>query len=724
MTFLNVILLGGIAAVSIPLIVHFFNRSQPRVVRWGAMHLLEAAFQANSRRLNLEQLLLLLLRCLIPLALALCMARPVLTSMSQLMGSAKSSLVIVLDDSYSMAATTAGRTAFDEAKELASALVDEAGRGSDVAILLPGGTVRSLLEQPTFDNVRVNRELAQLRPMFGRANIVPAAEAGLKLLTEMTQPVRDLVIVSDFQSLNFANVPGSDWERFRKSVNDMPVQARVTMMPVGAPVNDNVSVASLDYSTLVHGVGQKFNLRANVQNHGDKEWPALRVYFRVDGEERSVTQIQLGPREQRQVLFSHTFEGAGSHLLEVFADADALKIDNSHRASLTVWDKLPVLLVNGEPSSLPLRGETDFLELALQPFRDSANGMANLMTTKVIALHELDANLLENYRVVVLGNVAQLADAQAKAVQQFVSRGGGLMVFPGNRANTEWYNRVMATTEGLLPLRMVQLEGETAGNSSGVKVTAQHFLHPALEFFNDPRNGKLSETEARIWYKTSFVPQARGGEAQLLAQFDGGSPFLAEKRFGMGRVIQCTIPCDADWSNLPMRPYFVPLMQRLVTYLASQVYPPQNLEPGQTIARFYSKSVAGRRLELMAPGGQRHEVIVEEKSGQGVLEFTATHDPGVYTLTQPDGTKVHFVVQNSGAESDLGLLAEEDAKKIAEKMDAKFVQSIEEFRELDRDRRFGREIWKPLLWVVLIALFGELFYQQWISRRKAAALPK
>ena len=67
----------------------------------------------------------------------------------------------------------------------------------------------------------------------------------------------------------------------------------------------------------------------------------------------------------------------------MFADADALKLDNSRRASLAVWERLPVLLVNGEPSALPLKGETDYLQLALQPFANPAGGIANLISAQV-----------------------------------------------------------------------------------------------------------------------------------------------------------------------------------------------------------------------------------------------------------------------------------------------------------------------------------------------------
>jgi hypothetical protein len=83
------------------------------------------------------------------------------------------------------------------------------------------------------------------------------------------------------------------------------------------------------------------------------------------GRTKAPAQLKLGPHEKGQLLFTHAFDTAGSHVVEVTADADALKADNSFLASIPVRDKLPVLLVNGEPNSEPLKGETDFAEIAL-----------------------------------------------------------------------------------------------------------------------------------------------------------------------------------------------------------------------------------------------------------------------------------------------------------------------------------------------------------------------
>ncbi|HEX5177086.1 MAG TPA: hypothetical protein VFV83_08660, partial [Chthoniobacteraceae bacterium] len=41
-----------------------------------------------------------------------------------------------------------------------------------------------------------------------------------------------------------------------------------------------------------------------------------------------------------------------------------------------------------------------------------------------------------------------------------------------------------------------------------------------------------------------------------------------------------------------------------------------------------------------------------------------------------------------------------------------------EFRALDQTRRFGREIWKPLLWSLLGMMFVEMVVQQRFARRR------
>src|SRR5215470_7050749 len=102
------------ATVSIPIIIHLLNRRRFRIVEWAAMRFLLAAQRKNSRRMRLEQLLLLVARCLILLLTALAMmavtpwAEAMWRAINPTGGTSRSASgtrthkVLVLDGSFSM----------------------------------------------------------------------------------------------------------------------------------------------------------------------------------------------------------------------------------------------------------------------------------------------------------------------------------------------------------------------------------------------------------------------------------------------------------------------------------------------------------------------------------------------------------------------------------------------------------------------------------------------
>src|SRR5438874_6472137 len=54
---------AGGAAVSLPILIHLINRMRFKRIRWAAMEFLLKSQKRNRRRLIIEQLILLLLRC-------------------------------------------------------------------------------------------------------------------------------------------------------------------------------------------------------------------------------------------------------------------------------------------------------------------------------------------------------------------------------------------------------------------------------------------------------------------------------------------------------------------------------------------------------------------------------------------------------------------------------------------------------------------------------------
>ncbi|GAB3883080.1 BatA domain-containing protein [Spirosoma agri] len=79
MTFVEPYLLWGALAVMIPIIIHFWHQKKGKPLAWAATQWLVEKDQQQQRGLKLDNLLLLVLRCLLLVVLAFLLSQPVLT---------------------------------------------------------------------------------------------------------------------------------------------------------------------------------------------------------------------------------------------------------------------------------------------------------------------------------------------------------------------------------------------------------------------------------------------------------------------------------------------------------------------------------------------------------------------------------------------------------------------------------------------------------------------
>ena len=777
MSFLNPLLAIGAVALSIPLIIHLLNRSRFRTVDWAAMHLLESVISSNRRRFRLDQLILLLIRCAIPALLALLMARPVLTGSGIPAGDTPASLVILLDNSYSMDVADPAGTRFDAAVETACSLIDSAPAGSEFAVLLTGGVPTPLFDQPVSDARAVNRRLRQLTAGMGASSVAESLDAALSLVQRMSHGRRELIVLSDFQPADWQQFQESAGDSFSKRLQDQAIPVELVLLPVVSSTEANSSLArtpNLALEQLVlppHAlaVGQQVSVRAMLRNYGAEELPSVRVLLKLNGEEIAVVQTAVQPDGVTQVLFPCAVATPGSHVLSAeLIYPDALESDNHCSAAVQVRDSLPVLLVDGDPSAEPLQSETDFLSIALTPFTYGRLQLSDLITTRTIPTAGLNDEMLQNVRVVVLANVARLSDAQLESLRNYVDGGGTLLVTAGNRLDLNWYTQQLyADGSGLLPAGFVAVQGEDSSGADAAaqpqgkaaRIVSQRFEHPSLLLFNDPAGGDLSAAEIRRWYSVTAAERnsseatgatedadnaavngsetreqtAAAESAAVLVRLDNGAPLLLEKRYGDGLVLQFTTACDAEWSDLPQRPVFVPLMQQVITGMATGVEPPRNITAGEpavavvtvdAVVATAGDSAAVDATEetgppaamltttVVTPDGTREAVPVVQEGSQQLARYLQTLRPGLYTMTLPDGEDAHFVSGTDPAESALRLMDQQSCELLADRLQATLLRSGEEWRERDQLRRFGREIWKYLLAGLLVLLLLEMILQQ------------
>ncbi|MFP6892624.1 MAG: hypothetical protein VCA18_02665, partial [Opitutales bacterium] len=206
-------------------------------------------------------------------------------------------------------------------------------------------------------------------------------------------------------------------------------------------------------------------------------------------------------------------------------------------------------------------------------------------------------------------------------------------------------------------------------------------------------------------------------------RLETGDPFLVEKKLGKGVVIQMATTVDGDWTNMPVRSCYLPLVQQIASYLADQVTPPRNLPAGATLTHYLPEKDAGKTLNVTSPDGSTHTIKAVKRGSQAVAEFSNTRKPGTYQMSAEEGDSVKFVTSASPWESQLDRMTEEEIREstnaLAESIDfidASGQDALAQYLELDGTRTFGRETWKILLGAVLVLVLLELILQRIFGR--------
>lgn len=733
MTFLNGVLLGGAVAGTIPLAIHLLNRNRPRTIRWGAMQLLALQPKSLRRHIELEQVLLLLLRISIPILLALCMARPIASSLRAGGRSTTASIVIILDDSASMSASTGETSSFERAKANAIHFIESLGRGSEVAILSTTDAKQPLLST-TADTHGAVQKARSLSQSHGAADVPASLEMAARYLSLMHNPVQRVVAFSDFQS---ASWNARDAVRLKEAVQRLSARKNhpsVTLFDTGPFQAENVAIESIDFTRLPVASNQKVRFDATLKNFGLQTKKSLPVVWKVDGLPAGNTPATMSPGQSTQVSLERSFETVGPHTIEAHIHGDAFPSDDAFYATLNVQRSIGVLLVSGKISNEPFQGETDFLELALHP-KMRAQREGGIFSLKTIQPEELNQKQLSEARVVVLANTPKLREPQIRLLESFVTDGGGLVFFPGTRTDPAWSNeQLYRERTGLLPAKLGAAARGSAIGSPGIEIASGPYMHPSLNVFNSEQNS-LSGIQIQTWYQLapkqisnaqstlalSPAPlPAKAEEAPFIfLSLENGDPLFLEYKYGSGLVIQSAIPCSADWSNFPTRPAFVPAMQRLIGHLATGANASSQLKVGEPVLA--QLTGGSTNFVLQSPDGATRTPALEKVGDRTLIRFEQTQHPGFYRLSGSASGDQCFAVNADRIESNPTRLGSHDIELLSKSIGATLVSNPGGLSDSLATMHSGREVWDLVLWVILFCLFAEIGLQQRFTPKAARA---
>jgi hypothetical protein len=717
-------MLAWLAAAAAPLVIHLLSRRRYRETQWAAMQYLLAAVRKNSRRIRIEQWLLLALRTLLIVFVVFAVAEPYLThSGLTLLSGGRTHKVLVLDASYSMAYRANDKTRFDHARELAARIVAESSQGDGFTLVLLASPPRVVIGTPVFEEHDFLEELENLRVADTDADL-PATLAKVEEILASVR--RDYSRLNRTEVFFLTDLGRNTWMpdlRGAAAVADFGGQserlaaaATLVVADLGQDGAENLAVTALRSLEPYITLARDTTLEADLHDFGRQSRGRQLVELFVDGRRAGESHVDVPAGESITATFTYRFDTPGDHTVEVRAAGDLLETDNHRWLALPVASHLRVLCVNGRPSGGDFQGATDYLVVALAPNGPTAD--QSILRPEVVSERALSEIDLEGYGCVFLCDVAQFTPGEVRRLDTYVRGGGGLVVFLGNQVRPESYNRQWAGQEGgrsLLPAKL----GDRAGQNreQPYLFNALGYRHPIVAPFRGrDRAGLLTAPTYE------YIKLRADESAKVALAFTSGDPAIVEQRVGDGRSILVATSADATWTGWPMWPSYVPIVQELVAAAVRGRLEERSLQVGQSLSGTLANRAAEPTVAVEPPGGERKTVPIINEKGSSRWTFDGLDRRGIYRVDYgPPLVKQELYAANvNTTESDLTRISLDDLRDDVwpgvgfDSFDGQVAGQEPTSPIVRRDALYH---W--LLYAALVLLLAETGLASWLGRRSA-----
>lgn len=697
--FLYPLYLFGLLAASLPIVIHLLNRRKLKRIRFPAVRFVLLSQKRISRSYRLRHWLLLALRTLAVVFLALLLANPIFqTGAGLFAGGGPVSLVILLDNSLSMTWSADGN-GFKQAKEAARLLISSLHDG-DRAVLIPtSATGRETFRLKSEKEV-LTKELERIEISDGTANFSAALSKAYELLNEPAGQ-KEIRLITDMGLTGWDQFSISSLKQYDPSI---PLK---TIRTGKQRQSFNGTIKEIRLGGQGVGVNLPLRIEATLANFGGSEIKDVLVQLSIDGQNKDQKLTSIPAHGEAAVTFQTHLTRAGSHVGQVMLKKEGLAGNTTARFGLDAQDKLKVLVIDGDPQTSLVQSETFFLIRALNPAGEQDS---SLYLPTVIIADGLNAASLDPYQVVFVCNVSAIPDSFLPKLQNYLRQGGGLFIFGGDRVQMENYNlKLVQSSPAMLPGPM--REKKLGPEAGGEKIANLDLAHPALQGFIDPILLD-SMKSARVW---GYARTAAPGKTAVIS-LANGDPLLVETKVGAGRVMFFATSADRDWSDLPVKTAYLPLIQSLTNYLAGGKR--GAIDPGITVGATkefsFPPNYVGKSLKIVKPDKQEIEVPLAPEKDRVSASFQGNDRAGIYRLSLPasgekqSGTPQLYAVNPPFLESRLDEINERE-------LQAKLKPIPVEVIPIEALQQGGKrmDLALPLLGLLIVTLLLE----SWVGQR-------
>ncbi len=710
MSFLTPLYALGILAIGLPILLHLIQQAPRKRKEFSSLMFLSPTPPKRTKRKKLDQILLLVFRCLILCLLALAFARPFLKSDNPFVKSDKIEdyYVFLVDSSASM---MRGDLWNDALEELGKSL--EEVQEEDRACIMHFDTrlvqvlgfddwkeMGSIQGQQTAVERLRNVTLSWNATHLGAA-LINASEVLDEVLTQSGKPSPDstlkIVVITDLQNgSRLDELQGYHW----------PENLLVEIHPL---VPDQTTNAGLQLvGRIADSLDQdsKVQNRIRVTNSMDSEQESFQLEFQEISEngaqKLSSMDVYLLPGQSKVIQTPPMPAEEGNYMKVLLKDGGA-DYDNGLIVPPTESRKSLVFYIGEEDPNNP-EDAYYYLQRVFQLTLDREVTVESQLV-KNAPTQEMITRAQEADMIVVAGSPAK---PWLPILQQYV-RGGGRILFAMKNAD------MSRDLEKLLEVPALLAVESTRSKYSMLEKL--DFTHPILLPFGSSRFSDF--TQVHFWkYRNLQVTPI--DNANVLAYYDDGAPAWIEVAQGKGQIFIMTSTWKPQDSRLALSTKFVVLLYSILDRGQSFYSEVGQHQVGNTITiRDFLSLEDYTGLQIEKPDGQK--IPLNEETSQ----FSDTDQPGMYQILNGGRRIKSFAVNMDPAESRTGQMSIATLKRMDvpfERFDATRkvikVLDIEAQPQLAVEVEKQQKLWRWLVLATLVVLILETGLAGWKAKNQ------
>ena len=685
MTFLNPAILFGLIAASIPIVLHFLNLRKLKRVEFSTLAFLKELQKTKIKRIKLKQWLLLLLRIAIIIFLVMAFARPTVKSLTVGNSSAaKTTAVIIIDNTFSMSVVTGNGSYLNRAKQIAKNLLSNFQEGDEIVLLSIGSLSQETI-QPTTNHRQLTKQIDELEISEVSRTLNESIVKAAQVLYQSNNYNKEIYLLTDLQKGRIYN-SSNELSNLSSILNS---NVRLYLIDLSEKESVNLGVEEIKPNNQIFEKGKTVSFDIRVKNYSDQSVNNSVASLFVNGKRSAQQSVSLAPGESKIIPFETTLLDTG--LVEIYAELedDDILQDNKRFFSVYVPDRISVLFLTDN------RDDAKFVKYAIDdPTKQKVTITEN-------SLSQVSSLNLKNYDAVVV--IGSERNTDWRNLFSYAESGGGLILMPSSQSTLSNFQKICMALNISTPVSAV---GKINSQDSPALFDKINYQDPLFaDLFEN--NKQLQIESPEIYYYFKIVPGGSG--KNIISMFDGSS-FLSEYKSGAGKVFLFNSSLNLSWNNFPLKGFFAPLINRLVLYSSSKLKEQNTFYAGQNIiADISNHSIS--QIKAEKPDGENEYVNSDSLTNQNYFTYTKTDEAGTYKFYSSNKLLYYISVNHDPKESvtDKADFSEfEDyLKQIGFEGKSFSLSPNDDFTKVIYQSRFGTELWKYFLIAVLLLAITE-----------------